>query len=216
MPPQHEPTKLMQVTRDVSVPFPWNLCDGGAHPVSGRKTRQLSRYDSWREGSDLASTRDIIPLIGCNLDTLQDRACAMKSFQSFRLDSANQCLWRGDERAQITPKAFDVLRYMVENAGRLVTQAELLEALWPETYVNQEVLRKYILEIRKVLGDRPEKPEFIETVTKRGYRFIAPVTDDGATELPDLPSPGATERKARDETATPERENFSGKGRTWK
>jgi TolB-like protein/DNA-binding winged helix-turn-helix (wHTH) protein/Tfp pilus assembly protein PilF len=104
----------------------------------------------------------------------------MKSFQSFRLDSANQCLWRGDERAQITPKAFDVLRYMVENAGRLVTQDELLEALWPETYVNQEVLRKYILEIRKVLGDRPEKPEFIETVTKRGYRFIAPVVDESA------------------------------------
>jgi len=107
----------------------------------------------------------------------------MKSFHSFRLDSANQCLWRGDERAQITPKAFDVLRYLVENAGRLVTQDELLEALWPETYVNQEVLRKYILEIRKVLGDRPEKPEFIETVTKRGYRFIATIVDESAPVL---------------------------------
>ena len=128
-------------------------------------------------------SRDNIPLIGCNLDTLLDRSYAMKSFHSFRLDSANQCLWRGDERAQITPKAFDVLRYMVENAGRLVTQDELLEALWPETYVNQEVLRKYILEIRKVLGDRPEKPEFIETVTKRGYRFIAPVVDESAPVL---------------------------------
>ena len=92
----------------------------------------------------------------------------MKAFQSFRLDSANQCLWQGEGRVQITPKGFDVLRYMVENAGRLITQDELLEALWPETYVNQEVLRKYILEIRKVLGDRPEKPAFIETVTKRG------------------------------------------------
>ena len=140
----------------------------------------------------------------------------MKSFQSFRLDAANHCLWRGEERVIITPKAFDVLRHLVENAGRLVTQNELLEALWPETYVNQEVLRKYILEIRKVLGDQHKNPAFIETVTKRGYRFIAPVTDDGARELPDLPSPGATERRARDETAAPERENFSGKGRTWK
>src|SRR5580704_2523801 len=130
-------------------------------------------------------SRDNIPLIGCNLDTMLDRSYAMKSFHSFRLDSANQCLWRGDERAQITPKAFDVLRYMVENAGRLVTQDELLEALWPETYVNQEVLRKYILEIRKVLGDRPEKPEFIETVTKRGYRFIAPVADVSPDEPQD-------------------------------
>src|ERR1700751_4299005 len=112
----------------------------------------------------------------------------IKSFQAFRLDAANHCLWHGEERVVITPKAFDVLRYMVENAGRLVTQDELLEALWPETYVNQEVLRKYILEIRKVLGDRPEKPEFIETVTKRGYRFIAPVVDESADEPADSPT----------------------------
>jgi TolB-like protein/DNA-binding winged helix-turn-helix (wHTH) protein/Flp pilus assembly protein TadD len=123
----------------------------------------------------------------------------MKSFQSFRLDSANQCLWHGEARVQITPKAFDVLRYMVENAGRLVTQDELLEALWPETYVNQEVLRKYILEIRKVLGDRPEKPEFIETVTKRGYRFIAPVVDESAGEPAESPTSPAPEERATEE-----------------
>jgi TolB-like protein/DNA-binding winged helix-turn-helix (wHTH) protein/Tfp pilus assembly protein PilF len=105
----------------------------------------------------------------------------MKCFQSFRLDAADQCLWCGQERVSIPPKAFDVLRYLVENPVRLVTQNELLEKLWPETYVNPEAIRKYILDIRKILGDRPDKPEFIETVTKRGYRFIAPVTDDSAT-----------------------------------
>jgi TolB-like protein len=61
---------------------------------------------------------------------------------------------------------------------RLVTQDEVLEELWPEIHVNPEVFRKYILDIRKILGDRPDKPEFIETVTKRGYRFIAPVIDE--------------------------------------
>src|SRR4029077_6816445 len=106
----------------------------------------------------------------------------MKCFQSFRLDTADQCLWRGQERVRIPPKAFDVLRYLVENPGRLVTQDELLEALWPETYVNPAILRKYILDIRKILGDRPDKPVFIETVTKRGYRFIAAVIDESATE----------------------------------
>src|SRR6266478_2057308 len=105
----------------------------------------------------------------------------MKSFQSFRLDTANQCLWRGPERVAIPPKSYDMLRYLVENSGRLVPQDEFLEKLWPETYVNPELIRKYILDIRKILGDRPDKPEFIETVTKRGYRFIAPVTDDSAT-----------------------------------
>jgi DNA-binding winged helix-turn-helix (wHTH) protein/tetratricopeptide (TPR) repeat protein len=87
-------------------------------------------------------------------------------------------LWRADERAPLTPKAFDILRYLVEHADRLVAQDELLEALWTETYVNPEGIRKYILEIRKVLGDQPRQSVFIETVPKRGYQFVALVTDD--------------------------------------
>src|SRR6516225_6162135 len=104
----------------------------------------------------------------------------MKFFQAFRLDTANQCLWRGQERVPIPPKPYDMLRYLVENPGRLVTQDEFLAKLWPEIYVNPELIRKYILDIRKILGDRPDKPEFIETVTKRGYRFIASVVDEDA------------------------------------
>ena len=79
----------------------------------------------------------------------------MKSFKAFRLDTANHLLWRDGERVPIAPKGFDVLAYLVEHAGQVVTQDEILEALWPETYVNPDVLRKYILEIRKALGDRP-------------------------------------------------------------
>jgi len=103
----------------------------------------------------------------------------MKVFQPFRLDSANYCLWRSDERVAITPKAFDVLRYLVDRPQQLVTQNEILEALWPETYVNPEVVKKYILELRKVLGDNTDKPLFIETAPKRGYRFVAPVREEG-------------------------------------
>jgi predicted ATPase len=102
----------------------------------------------------------------------------MKHFHAFRLDTTNQCLWRGDERVPLAPKAFDLLRYLVEHGDRLVTQEEILEALWTDTYVNPEVVKKYILGIRKVLGDRHKKPEFIRTFPKRGYQFIAPVTDD--------------------------------------
>ena len=115
----------------------------------------------------------------------------MKYFQSFRLDTMNHCLWSGEKRVRIPPKAFDVLRYLVENPGRLVTQDELLEALWTETYVNPEILRKYILDIRRILGDRPDKPVFIETVTKRGYRFIAPVAEDTEATPASLPAPDA-------------------------
>jgi DNA-binding winged helix-turn-helix (wHTH) protein/tetratricopeptide (TPR) repeat protein len=102
----------------------------------------------------------------------------MKRFESFRIDTANQCLWHGEVRADLAPKAFDVLRYLVEHVGRLVTPDQLLEALWPKAYVNPEGIRGYIREIRKVLGDRPSKPVFIETVHKRGYQFIAPVTEE--------------------------------------
>jgi len=132
----------------------------------------------------------------------------MRSFQSFRLDTANQCLWRGHKRVPIPPKAYDVLRYLVENPGRLVTQDELLEAVWPETYVNPEILRKYILDIRKILGDRSDKPVFIETVTKRGYRFIAPVIEV-ADEPPGSPTSNATEEQVSLKTAPSERQRSS-------
>jgi DNA-binding winged helix-turn-helix (wHTH) protein/tetratricopeptide (TPR) repeat protein len=108
----------------------------------------------------------------------QDDRPTVKHFDAFRLDTTNHCLWRGDERISLTPKAFDLLRYLVEHADRLVTHEEILEALWPDTYVNQEVVKKYILGIRKVLGDRRDKPQFIRTFPKRGYQFVAHVADD--------------------------------------
>jgi DNA-binding winged helix-turn-helix (wHTH) protein len=125
----------------------------------------------------------------------------MKLFKTFRLDTTNHLLWRNGDRVPIAPKGFDVLAYLVEHAGRLVTQDEILEALWPETYVNPEVLRKYILEIRKALGDRPDNPEFIETLPKRGYRFVAAVIDESTAEPPDLPASLATEEKVEAATA---------------
>ena len=57
----------------------------------------------------------------------------MKVFEPFRLDTLNHCLWRGETRVMLTPKAFDVLRYLAEHTDRLITQDEILEALWPES-----------------------------------------------------------------------------------
>lgn len=102
----------------------------------------------------------------------------MKVFGSFRLDTVNQCLWRDSARIPLAPKVFAVLQHLVDHPGRLVTQDELLEAVWPDTYVQPEVLRKYILELRKVLGDQPKNPLYIETLPKRGYQFVAAVTAD--------------------------------------
>src|SRR5258708_33653725 len=80
----------------------------------------------------------------------------------------------------------------------------MLAALWSETYVNPEVLRKYILETRKALGDRPDKPEFIETLPKRGYRFIASVTDEIVAEPTDSPTSLPTKEHASEETVEAE------------
>lgn len=114
----------------------------------------------------------------------------MRLFTPFRLDDGNQCLWRGETRVALMPKPFAVLRYLVDHAGRLVTQDELLTAIWPNTYVQPEVLRRYILEIRRALGDRAATPRFIETLPKRGYQFIADVTGDGvASPIESSPPP---------------------------
>ncbi|MGH9838877.1 MAG: AAA family ATPase [Blastocatellia bacterium] len=101
----------------------------------------------------------------------------MKHFYSFRLDPVNECLWREDERVALTPKAYAIARHLIEHAGRLVTKEELMEAVWPNAYVQEENLKGYILELRRALGDRAGNPSFIETQRGRGYRFIAPVTD---------------------------------------
>ncbi|MGH9794065.1 MAG: ATP-binding protein [Candidatus Acidiferrales bacterium] len=114
----------------------------------------------------------------------------MKLFRGFRLDTVNHCLWRGEERLSLAPKAFDVLRYLVEHADRLVTQDEILEALWPATYVNHEVVKKYVLGIRKVLGDQTNKPAFVATFPRRGYQFIAPVRDETVPPLSGITTDG--------------------------
>jgi len=110
----------------------------------------------------------------------------MKQFESFGLDTANRCLVQNGVPIELAPKPFAVLRYLVENPGRLITHDELLDALWPETYVQPQVLRTYMLELRKVLGDDAGQPRFIQTLPKRGYRFVAQVREKAAFASHDL------------------------------
>src|ERR1700679_1069187 len=110
----------------------------------------------------------------------------MKSFPPFRLDTGNQCSWGGggtgqEARILLTPKAFSVLEYLVEHAGRLVTHDELLEAVWPDTVVEPQAVKKHVLGVRAALGDRARNSLFIETIPTRGYQFIARVTESVAT-----------------------------------
>lgn len=108
----------------------------------------------------------------------------MKQFESFVLDTANECLWCDGEQIALASKPFSVLRYLVENPGRLITHDELLDALWPSTYVQPQVLRTYVLELRKILRDDAKDPKLIKTIPKRGYSFVAAVKENTATRVP--------------------------------
>ena len=98
-------------------------------------------------------------------------------FSPFRLDPDNALLWRGSTEIHLTPKAFAVLHCLVERHGQLVTKDVLLERVWPGTVVGDAVLKVCVREIRKALGDEVGAPRFVATVHRRGYRFIADVTD---------------------------------------
>jgi len=96
------------------------------------------------------------------------------SFDGYSLDLANERLLRDGDVVPLTPKAFAVLRRLVEDAGQLVRKDDLLRSVWRDTHVSDGVLRVIILEIRRALDDDSDQPRFIETVPRRGYRFIAP------------------------------------------
>ena len=96
-------------------------------------------------------------------------------FPPFRFDSVNEQLWRGAKIISLRRKTFAVLRYLLEHPGQLVTKEQLLEAVWPGTYVSESMPTICVRELRKALNDDAKTPRFIETVHGRGYRFIAPL-----------------------------------------
>jgi DNA-binding winged helix-turn-helix (wHTH) protein/predicted ATPase len=109
------------------------------------------------------------------------------TFDPFCLDLVNECLWRGSQAIKLRPKAFAVLNHLVTHPGQLVTKEELLNAVWPETFVGEAVLKVTIRQLRDALDDDPNSPSFIETAHRRGYRFIGQL-------------------KAREQVRTPDRE----------
>ena len=88
------------------------------------------------------------------------------------LDLEGERLWRGTTVLRLRRKSFAVLRYLVTHPGQVVTREELFEAVWPETTVSDGVLMVCINELRTALGDPAQTPRYIETVHRRGYRWI--------------------------------------------
>ncbi len=98
-------------------------------------------------------------------------------FGPFRIDLSSLRLLRGDEPIPIAPKAFDTLLVLVEQRDRLLLKDELLHAVWADAFVSEDSLTQNITALRRALGDDPANPQFIATIPRRGYRFVAPVTE---------------------------------------
>jgi DNA-binding winged helix-turn-helix (wHTH) protein len=109
------------------------------------------------------------------------------TFGLFRLDAANECLWQGTQAVPLRPKAFAVLKHLVDHFGQLVTKQQLLDAVWPATFVTDAVLKDSIRQLREALGDDAASPRYIETAHRRGYRFIAAISSAVPEKLPRVP-----------------------------
>jgi DNA-binding winged helix-turn-helix (wHTH) protein/TolB-like protein len=97
-------------------------------------------------------------------------------FGEFRLEAEERVLLRKGKPVTLTPKALETLLVLVENGGRLVNKEDLIKAVWADTFVEEANLARNIWTLRKALGDDEANHRYIETVPKRGYRFVAPVT----------------------------------------
>ncbi|HEY5866596.1 MAG TPA: AAA family ATPase [Candidatus Tectomicrobia bacterium] len=97
-------------------------------------------------------------------------------FGPFHLDAGAERLWHGTEEVRLTAKAWGVLHYLVTQAGRLVSKEDLFAAVWEAPFVSDAALAVCIREVRQALGDMAQTPQYVETIRRRGYRFVAPVT----------------------------------------
>src|SRR6266436_3645851 len=96
-------------------------------------------------------------------------------FGAYRLEAQSRMLFRGGDHVALPPKVAELLIVLVQAAGRVLTREELLQRLWPDTVVEEGSLTSHISLLRKALGEGPKSQDFIETLPKRGYRFVASV-----------------------------------------
>lgn len=133
-------------------------------------------------------------------------------FGRFRLKTAERILLREGELVPLTPKVFDILITLVENRGQVVAKDDLMKRVWPTTYVEEGNLTQNISLLRKALGESPGGIQFIETVPRRGYRFVADINEswDGLRANGSAEAPAAASAKEEEEAETVSHQDNSG------
>lgn len=133
-----------------------------------------------QKGPDLAASPGEILSFPISADRKGESSAQVRriyEFGSYRIDPAERILFRDGERVSLPPKAFDLLVTFVENKGRMLKKEELMQMIWPDTFVEQANLPVTIYMLRKLLGEREDGGQYIETVPRRGYRFATPVRE---------------------------------------
>src|SRR3989442_9945239 len=108
---------------------------------------------------------------------MQQTGNHLYEFEPFLLDASGRILTQGGKTVHVTPKALETLVMLVENSGQVVEKERLLNKVWADSFVEEGSLSRNIHELRRALGDDSSQPRYIETVPKRGYRFVAAVRE---------------------------------------
>ncbi len=108
-------------------------------------------------------------------------------FDDFTIDTATRRLLKGQSEQHLSPKALDLLQFLIANRARAVAKAELLQLLWPSTHVLETNLASLVAEIRQTLGDSAEEPRYLRTVHRFGYWFVGAVEDPDDAGTGDVP-----------------------------
>ena len=113
-----------------------------------------------------------------NVELMDTTGIHRYEFGEFVLEPANRKLLRNGKPVPLTPKALDTLLILVRNGGQIVSKETLLDEIWPDACVEEATLSQNIFTIRRALGQRPDGAQFIETVPKYGYRFVAQLREE--------------------------------------
>jgi TolB-like protein/Flp pilus assembly protein TadD len=128
---------------------------------------------------------------------------AVYRFDRFALDLGRGALLAGDVECPLRPKSFALLKYFVENAGRLISRDEIMKAVWPGVLVTEDSIAQCVMEIRRTLGD--EEQRLLRTLPRRGFLFAAerPHTETPAADVPPVPDGDPAEAVPRPPTGRP-------------
>jgi len=120
---------------------------------------------------------------------MSSRDKQLYEFGPFRIDTVERLLFRGNEMIPLTPKATDTLLALVASSGRVLEKDELIKMVWPDSFVEEGGLTQNISSLRKVLGGTSGEFQYIETIPKRGYRFVVPAKEGPPINGAETPAP---------------------------